>query len=59
MRFLFLWIFFTSVIYAFRYIFNKEEKEVISVIIKRLMFAGFISTLIICGLYVLNNISGL
>ena len=57
-RFLIVWIVLAVCIYAYRYLFGKEERRITRVQIKNAGVSLAISGVVIGFLFLLNNIQG-
>lgn len=58
-RFLIFWLILTVCIYAYRYVFGKNERRIARVQGKNLVVSIGISGVIIGVLYFLNNVQGI
>ena len=59
MRFVLLWVALSAVIYLYRYILSKKERETSLLRTKNIFVSCAISTVLIGSLYILNNVQGL
>jgi len=59
MRFLIIWSILTVCIYAYRYLFGKNERRIARVQIKNVVVSLVLSGVIIGALYFLNNLQGI
>lgn len=58
-RFLFIWVVMTALIYVYRYLFTKSERKVTRVQMKNILVSMLISSAVVGVLYLFNNIQGL
>lgn len=59
MKVLLLWLVITGIVYTIKYVLDRPEKLEIRDIVIKFSYAGIYSTIIVMGLYLLNNIKGL
>lgn len=59
MRILLLWLVITGIVYTIRYILDRPEKLEVRDIVVKFTYAGIYSSIVVMGLYLLNNIKGL
>ena len=59
MRFLIVWLILTACIYAYKYVFGKNERRMTRAQIKNVVVSLIISSAIIGALYFLNNLQGI
>jgi hypothetical protein len=57
-RLILLWLLITVVSYVLKYVFSKEEVISFKILLKRILFCGIISTVLVSLIYFLNNIQG-
>lgn len=57
-RLLMLWMFFSSIVAAWLYFFNKKEKISIKKVLTKATVSGIIGALVVAALFLVNNISG-
>lgn len=59
MRFVFLWVVLAVIIYMYRYVLSKKERNVSLLQTKNVFVSCSIATVFVGFLYLLNNIQGL
>jgi len=59
MRFLIIWMILAAGIYAYRYVFKKDERRFARVQIKNVVVSLALSGVIVGVLYLLNNLQGI
>ncbi len=55
---LFIWLFFTAIVYAFKFIFDKKEVINFRTVVIKILFSSIYAFIFVVVLYSLNNISG-